>query len=116
MLQQDMGVDTRLWGYFCQISDPTTSYGSYSGAPPNERITWGTLGQDTPRFTIESDATIVAPLLFGYVLGKEARSAASKRAGPEPEFLAKARERGTGPLGLPGRAFVSSVIVRLLPP
>ncbi len=70
MLQQDMGVDTKLWSYFCQISDSTTSYGSYSGAPPNEKITWGKLGEDTPRFMIESDATIVAPLLFGYVLGK----------------------------------------------
>ena len=31
------------WGYFCQISDSTTSYGSYSGAIPNEKITWGKL-------------------------------------------------------------------------
>ena len=58
-----------LWGYFCQISDSTTSYGSYSGAVPNEKITWGKLGVDTPRFIIESDATIVAPLVFAYVLG-----------------------------------------------
>jgi deoxyhypusine synthase len=60
-----------LWGYFCQISDSTTSYGSYSGAVPNEKITWGKLSVDTPRFVIESDATIVAPLIFAYVLGKE---------------------------------------------
>jgi len=58
----------RLWGYFCQISDSTTSYGSYSGAVPNEKITWGKLGKDTPRFIVESDATIVAPLIFHYVL------------------------------------------------
>ncbi len=57
------------WGYFCQISDSTTSYGSYSGAVPNEKITWGKLSVDTPRYIIESDATIVAPLLFAYVLG-----------------------------------------------
>lgn len=70
MLQQDLGrTDVPLWGYFCQISDSTTSYGSYSGAVPNEKITWGKLGVDTPSFIIESDATIVAPLIFGYVLG-----------------------------------------------
>ena len=70
MLEQDMELTgTRLWGYFCQISDSTTSYGSYSGAVPNEKITWGKLGIDTPRFIIESDATIVAPLMFAYILG-----------------------------------------------
>lgn len=57
-----------LWGYFCQISDSTTSFGSYSGAVPNEKITWGKLDIDTPRFVIESDASIVAPLIFNYVL------------------------------------------------
>ena len=69
MLQQDLGFDTRRWSYFCQISDSTTSYGSYSGAVPNEKITWGKLGKDTPKFIIESDATIVAPLIFAFVLG-----------------------------------------------
>ncbi|KKR45422.1 MAG: Homospermidine synthase (Spermidine-specific) [Parcubacteria group bacterium GW2011_GWB1_40_14] len=69
LLQQDLKEDVKLWGYFCQISDSTTSYGSYSGAVPNEKITWGKLSVDTPRFVIESDATIVAPLMFAYVLG-----------------------------------------------
>ena len=69
MLQMDMELDVPLWGYFCQISDSTTSYGSYSGAVPNEKITWGKIGVDTPRFIIESDATIVAPLVFAYLLG-----------------------------------------------
>jgi deoxyhypusine synthase len=68
LIEQDLRQQTRLWGYFCQISDSTTSYGSYSGAVPNEKITWGKLAVDTPRFVIESDATIVAPLIFAYVL------------------------------------------------
>ena len=68
MLEQDLEQDTPLWAYFCQISDSTTSYGSYSGAVPNEKITWGKLGADTPRYVIESDATIVAPLIFACVL------------------------------------------------
>jgi deoxyhypusine synthase len=68
LIRQDLREDCRLWGYFCQISDSTTSYGSYSGAVPNEKITWGKLDVDTPRFVIESDATIVAPLIFAYVL------------------------------------------------
>ena len=71
MLEQDLRRrGTPLWGYFCQISDSTTSYGSYSGAVPNEKITWGKLGVKTPRFIIESDATIVAPLIFAWVLGE----------------------------------------------
>lgn len=70
MLHQDLQrEDVPLWGYFCQISDSTTSYGSYSGAVPNEKITWGKLGIDTPKYIIESDASIVAPLVFAYVLG-----------------------------------------------
>ncbi|MDR2697032.1 MAG: deoxyhypusine synthase family protein [Holophagales bacterium] len=70
MLHQDLERDNvPLWGYFCQISDSTTSYGSYSGAVPNEKITWGKLGIDTPKHIIESDATIVAPLMFAYLLG-----------------------------------------------
>ncbi len=69
MLHQDLErTSVPLWGYFCQISDSTTSYGSYSGAVPNEKITWGKLGIDTPKYIIESDATIVAPLIFAYVL------------------------------------------------
>ncbi len=70
MLHQDVRrTDVRLWGYFCQISDSITSYGSYSGAVPNEKITWGKLGIETPKFVIESDASIVAPLVFAYILG-----------------------------------------------
>jgi deoxyhypusine synthase len=70
MLHQDLRRTTvPLWGYFCQISDSTTSYGSYSGAVPNEKITWGKLGIDTPSHIIESDASIVAPLMFAYILG-----------------------------------------------
>ena len=55
--------------YLCQISDWTTSYGSYSGAVPNEKITWGKLTAETPKFMVESDASIVAPVIFAYVLG-----------------------------------------------
>ncbi|MEL6711383.1 MAG: deoxyhypusine synthase family protein [Pseudomonadota bacterium] len=70
MLSQDLALtNTPCWSYFCQISDSTTSYGSYSGAVPNEKITWGKLAIDTPKFIIESDATIVAPLIFAYLLG-----------------------------------------------
>jgi len=69
MLYQDLErTGTPFWSYFCQISDSTTSYGSYSGAVPNEKITWGKLDVDTPKYLIESDATIVAPLIFAYLL------------------------------------------------
>lgn len=71
MLRQDLEMkEVSFWAYFCQISDSTTSYGSYSGAVPNEKITWGKLSDKTPSFVIESDATIVAPLIFAYILGQ----------------------------------------------
>jgi deoxyhypusine synthase len=70
MMYQDLEWhDVPFWSYFCQISDSTTSFGSYSGAVPNEKITWGKLGIDTPKFVVESDATIVAPLMFAWILG-----------------------------------------------
>ena len=70
MLYQDLEMEEiPFWAYFCQISDSTTSYGSYSGAVPNEKITWGKLDIDTPKFIVESDATIVAPLMFAWILG-----------------------------------------------
>jgi deoxyhypusine synthase len=71
MMYQDLEWhDVPFWSYFCQISDSTTSYGSYSGAVPNEKITWGKLDIDTPKFIVESDATIVAPLIFAWILGQ----------------------------------------------
>lgn len=71
LIEQDLFEEgVRKWGYFCQISDSTTSYGSYSGAVPNEKITWGKLSKETPSFIIESDATIVAPLMFSYILAE----------------------------------------------
>ncbi len=71
MMYQDLEWEgVPFWSYFCQISDSTTSYGSYSGAVPNEKITWGKLDIDTPKFIVESDATIVAPLIFAWILGQ----------------------------------------------
>ena len=66
---QDLGQETPFWGYFCQITDAEVSYGGYSGAVPSEKITWGKLEARTPKFLVKSDATIVAPLIFAYVLG-----------------------------------------------
>ncbi|MBP9673819.1 MAG: deoxyhypusine synthase family protein [Bacteriovoracaceae bacterium] len=70
LIEQDLEVKVPRWAYFCQISDSTTSYGSYSGAVPNEKITWGKLSPETPKFIVESDASIVAPLIFSYILGE----------------------------------------------
>jgi deoxyhypusine synthase len=66
---QDLQMEVPFWGYFAQITDAVTSYGGYSGAPPNEKITWGKLSPETPKFFINSDASIVAPLMFAYLLG-----------------------------------------------
>ena len=67
-IKYDLAQPVKPWAYFCQISDSTTSYGSYSGATPNEKITWDKLTKDTPMFVIESDATLVAPLLLSALL------------------------------------------------
>ena len=70
LIEQDLHREVPRWGYFCQISESTTSYGAYSGAVPNEKITWGKLDVSTPRFVIETDATIVFPLVAAYVLDR----------------------------------------------
>lgn len=70
LLEQDLERTTPKWSYFCQISDSTTSYGSYSGATPNEKITWGKLNKESKRFIVESDASICAPLMFAYILNQ----------------------------------------------
>lgn len=70
-IKYDLGEEVKPWGYFCQISDSTTSYGSYSGATPNEKITWDKLTKDTPMHVVESDATIVAPIMFEAILNSK---------------------------------------------
>ena len=67
-IKYDLQQPVKPWAYFCQISDSVTSYGSYSGATPNEKITWDKLTRDTPMHVIESDATIVAPILIQALL------------------------------------------------
>jgi deoxyhypusine synthase len=73
----DLQQPVKPWAYFCQISDSTTSYGSYSGATPNEKITWDKLTKDTPMFVVESDATIVAPLMLQALLEAKANPKAA---------------------------------------
>lgn len=68
MLRQDVGVDVNLWSWFAQISESRPSYGGYSGAPPNEKISWGKLSLETPTFVIESDASIVLPLILEAIM------------------------------------------------
>jgi len=74
-LKYDLEDEAKPWAYFCQISDSTTSYGSYSGATPNEKITWDKLTEETPMFVIESDATIVVPLILNALLEAKAHPA-----------------------------------------
>ncbi len=76
-IKYDLQEKVKPWAYFCQISDSTTSYGSYSGATPNEKITWDKLTQDTPMFVVESDATIVAPLMLNALMEAKANPKAA---------------------------------------
>jgi len=76
---QDHEIQCKRWRYFCHIGDATTSFGGYSGCPPNEKVTWHKLDPDTVNFTINSDASIVAPLIFEYVLEKDVEEVAKKK-------------------------------------
>ena len=67
-LIQDHQLDCKHWRYFSHIGDAVTSFGGYSGCPANEKVTWDKLDPDTENYTINSDASIVAPLIFQYVL------------------------------------------------
>ena len=77
-IKYDLEESAKPWAYFCQISDSTTSYGSYSGATPNEKISWDKLTAETPMFVIESDATIVAPLMVRALLECSGNPAAAR--------------------------------------
>jgi deoxyhypusine synthase len=110
-IKYDLQAPVKPWAYFCQISDSTTSYGSYSGATPNEKITWDKLTRDTPMFVVESDATIVAPLMLSALLECKANP-------KEAEALRRPAGEGGTPLpghretGAPSLAFFPSPSVR----
>jgi deoxyhypusine synthase len=73
----DLQDKVKPWACFCQISDSTTSYGSHSGATPNEKITSDKPTERTPM--IESDATIVMPLMLRALLEAKANPGAAAR-------------------------------------
>lgn len=70
LIRQDLGEEVPFWAWFGQIQDGTTSYGGYSAAPPSEKISWGKLRPETPMHVVESDATLVAPILFRSILNE----------------------------------------------
>ena len=76
---QDHVTACRHWQYFCHIGDAVTSYGGYSGCPPNEKVTWHKLDADTENYTVNSDASLVAPMIFQYVLEKTSGAHSSAR-------------------------------------
>jgi len=80
-LIQDHQLQCKHWRYFTHIGDAVTSYGGYSGCPANEKVTWDKLDPDTENYTINSDASIVAPLIFQYVVeqGRHGHSTAKKQ-------------------------------------
>ena len=89
---QDHELECGFWSYFCHIGDSTTSYGSYSGCPPNEKVTWYKLDTTTPNFTINSDASIVAPLVFQYILEKHKEKLAKAAVGKVTGDVAKSKK------------------------
>ena len=54
-------------GLLAQVCDAVTSYGGTAGRSPTKKSR-AKLAPDTPKYS-QSDATIVAPLIFGYVRG-----------------------------------------------
>ena len=71
MLNLELGRDDLpLLSYFMQCTDAVSSYGGYSGALPTEKGSWAKVDEKTETFAIDSDATIVMPLIFSLVLGE----------------------------------------------
>jgi deoxyhypusine synthase len=70
MLHQDLQrTGVPVWGYFLSDLRFDDVLWLILGRVPNEKITWGKLEASTPKFIVESDASIVAPLMFAYILG-----------------------------------------------
>ena len=69
MLHQDLRRTTSALGLLLpDLRGRRRATARTAAPPPNEKITWGKLDVDTPRFMIESDATIVFPLIAAYLL------------------------------------------------
>ena len=60
--------DVMDWASFTEIGSSPMSYGSYSGAGGKEKITWDKLSEDSQYTNIQSDATIVFPLIAAILL------------------------------------------------
>ena len=86
-LIMDHEKKVKPWRYFCHIGDSTTSFGSYSGCPANEKITWHKLDLNSVDYCIDSDASIVAPLIFQYVLEKGKSAEAARKYQQEPQEI-----------------------------
>jgi deoxyhypusine synthase len=71
-LRQDchMGEKVKHWAYFAQCTNAIVEEGGYSGAEPNEKITWDKISKKTPSFVIKGDASITVPLIFNQILGE----------------------------------------------
>ena len=71
-LRQDCKLGDRVkhWAYFCQCTNAIVEEGGYSGAEPNEKITWDKISKKTPTFVVKGDASINVPLIFSQILGE----------------------------------------------
>lgn len=69
-LIQDLEVEVPFWSLIMHITDATETMGGYSGCQIKEKISWGKADLDTERFSINSDYTIVFPLISAYILNK----------------------------------------------
>ncbi|MEX2689734.1 MAG: deoxyhypusine synthase [Candidatus Njordarchaeum guaymaensis] len=45
--------------------------GSLSGARPKEAISWGKINEKAKKIIVEGDATVLLPLLFGYIINQK---------------------------------------------
>lgn len=62
--------NVKHWKWFCQITDAVTSYGGFSGCTTAEKCSWSKLEPEwSDAYTINSDYTIVFPIIGAIVLG-----------------------------------------------
>jgi len=71
MLQTQLGIGIKGHDYDIQITVDPPHWGGLSGATPDEAVSWGKINPNQltqSSVVLYSDATVVLPIIFGYVL------------------------------------------------
>jgi len=90
MLQTQLGIDIKGHDYDIQITVDPPHWGGLSGATPDEAVSWGKINPEQLQessVVLYSDATVVAPIIFGYALAKCRRRKPKRLFSRIPQML-----------------------------